>query len=112
RFVLDDVRNFAALDRRQLDEASQCRVARKADGYEIASDVVTRQECFQSLLDQLARNCIRLTENLRMRNVVIRDGQNLLGLSRVFQADGFQPGLPQTALFSAMMEYSLKVASR
>ena len=88
-FVFDDVSHLAALDRRQLDESGQRRVPGKADGNEIPCNIVSRQECFESLLDQFARNRVGLAENFRVRDVVVRHGEHLLGLRSVFQADGF-----------------------
>ena len=46
-FVLDDVRNLLALDRRQLDEPRQAALAGNGDRHAVARHVVARDELLE-----------------------------------------------------------------
>ena len=69
-FVLDDVGNLLALDRRQLDEPRQAALAGNRDRHAVARHVVARDELLERFADQLVAIGFGLRENLRIFDVV------------------------------------------
>ena len=62
-FVLDDVRNFLPLDRRQLDEAGQTALPGNGDRHSFAGQIVARDELLQRFpisSSRLASGCVRI----------------------------------------------------
>src|SRR5262249_8256579 len=88
-----DVGDLLFFDRRELDEAGQTALAGDADHDRIAFEIIAREELFESLARQLIRVRVRLTENLRMFDVVEGGGGDLP--VHVLQANGFQSALTQ-----------------
>ena len=64
-----------------------------ARGDLIALHIVSRQECFERLLNKILRDRVRLAQNLGMRDVVEGDREHLLSTLGVLQANGLEPGL-------------------
>ena len=72
RFVLDDVRNLLAFDRRQLDEPGETALARHGDGDALAGQIVARDERVERFFDQLVAIGFGLREDLGVLDVVER----------------------------------------
>ncbi len=75
--VTDDVGDFLGLDRRQLDEAGQPRLAGDRNGHPIAQHRVAREKLLQRLADQFGRVGAGLTEDFRVFDVVEGLGNDL-----------------------------------
>ena len=87
RLVLHDFRETARLDRRQLDEPRQRRVARHRDRDQVVGDFIPGEERLHRVGDDLLRDGVRLAENLGVLDVVEGDRHDLVGGFRVLQLD-------------------------
>ena len=67
--VFDDVGNLLGLDRRQLDELREPKVARHGDSHLVALQIVATDELFEGRLNQLNGVGLRLGANLGVFDV-------------------------------------------
>ena len=75
-FVANDVGNLLGLDRRQLDESRQARLARNRNRHPIAQHGIARKELFQRVAYQFVRIGPGLAQDFRILDVVERVGDN------------------------------------
>ena len=92
--VLDDGRDAAGLDRRQLDEFGQRGLPRQTHRHQVRPHLIARKERFERLPDEFVGHGVGLTEQLGMRHIVEGGRHDLLGGLRVSQTDRLQSGLP------------------
>ena len=103
---LDDVGDPLLLDRRQLDELDQARLARHGDRDLAALQVVAVEERRQRLADELVGVGVGLAEDLGVFDEVERLGDDLVGVSPGTSFSAFSAAWPmssaQTAWIFAM----------
>ncbi len=90
---LHDVGDALLVDRRQLDELHQPRLARDADGDPGAGHLVPAQEGGERLAHQFFRVGVGLAENLGVFDVVERLGQERFGVLAGRELQGLECGL-------------------